>query len=147
MCWKLWRKITAELDTIKTVIPGNVDIMIFGETKLDDSYPSAQLLIEGFRKPFRLDRNAYSGGILIYVRSDIPCKQLNEHDFPDKIEVIFVEINLRKIKWLLFGTYCPPSQNDSFYFNKVGHALDIYTKTYDSILLVGDFNDDERVCF
>lgn len=68
-----------KLDAIKTIIPGNVDIMVFGETRLDDSYPTAQLLIDGFCKPFRLDRNSYGGGLLIYVRSDIPCKQINKH--------------------------------------------------------------------
>ena len=47
-----------KLDAIRTIIPGNVDIMVFSETKLDDSYPTTQLLIEGFGKPFRLERNA-----------------------------------------------------------------------------------------
>ena len=39
-----------KLDAVKTIFPGNVDIMVFGETKLDDSHPIAQLLIEGFAK-------------------------------------------------------------------------------------------------
>ena len=69
-----------KIDAIKTIIPSNVDLMVFSETKLDSSYPIAQLLIEGFGKPFRLDRNAFGGGILIYVRSDIPCKQVNKQD-------------------------------------------------------------------
>ena len=94
----------AKLDAIKIIIPGNVDIMVFRETKLDDSYPVAQLLIDGFSKPFRLDRNVYGGGLLIYVRSDIPCKQLNKHEFSTNIEWIFVEINFRKSKSLLLGT-------------------------------------------
>ena len=51
-----------KIDAIKTIIPGNVDVVIFGETKLDSSYPTAQLMIEGFKKPFRLDRNANGGG-------------------------------------------------------------------------------------
>ena len=37
-----------EIDAIRTIIPGNVDIIVFSETKLDDSYLSAQLLIDGF---------------------------------------------------------------------------------------------------
>ena len=49
--------IASKLDAIRTIIPGNVDIMIFGETKIDDSYPDAQLLIDGFKKPYRSDRN------------------------------------------------------------------------------------------
>ena len=58
----------------------------------------------------------------------------------DNIEGIFVEINFRKSKWLLLGTHHPPSQDDKFYFNNLGYALDIYTQNYDKIILVGDFN-------
>ena len=115
-----------KLDAIKLIIPDNVDIMIFSETKLDASYPTAQLLINGFSKPFRLDRNSAGGGLLIYIRTDIPCKQLNNYNLPDTIEGIFIEINLRKSKWLLLGTYHPPSQNDNFYFNNIALALDIH---------------------
>ena len=56
-----------KLDAIKLIILDNVDIMIFSETKLDASYPTAQLLINGFSKPFRLDRNSAGGGLLIYI--------------------------------------------------------------------------------
>ena len=132
-----------KIDAIRTIIPGNVDIMVFSETKLDDSYPATQLLIEGFGKPFRLDRNARGGGLLIYARSDIPCKQLSKHDFPDGINGIFVEIRFFKSKWLLFGIYHPPSQDDKLYFNSIGQGLDVYTKSYDNFLLIGDFNAEE----
>ena len=118
--------------------------MIFSETKLDNSYPMAQLLIDGFRKPFRLDRNSRGGGLLIYVRTDIPCKQVFTYELPDKIEGIFVEINFRKSKWLLCGTYHQPSQSDDFYFHNISLALDIYTQKYDKILLAGDFNTEEE---
>ena len=121
----------AKLDAIKTIIPGKMDIIVFSETKFDASYPMAQLLIDGYCKPFRLDRNAFGGGILIYVRSDIPCKQVNKHEFSENIEGIFVEINFRKSKLVLFGTYHPPSQNNNFYFNNVGRALDVYTQKYE----------------
>ena len=63
----------SKVDAIRTIIPDNLDIMVFNETKIDASYPDAELLIRGFRKPFRKDRNAWGGGVLIYVRSDLPC--------------------------------------------------------------------------
>ena len=85
-----------KLDSIKVIITENVDIMIFTEAKLDASYPYAQLKIDGFKKPYRLDRNALGGGILIYVRTDIPSKILEQHELPENIEGIFIEINLRK---------------------------------------------------
>ena len=75
------------------------------------------------QKPFRKDRNKFGGGILIYVREDIPCKLLNIHNFPDDIEGLFVELNFRKSKLLLLGTYHPPSQNDDYYFKSIGDSL------------------------
>ena len=66
------------------------------ETKLDDSYPNSQFFIEGFRKPYRMDRNKFGGGLLIYIREDIPSKQLFKHNFTKEIEGMFIEVNLRK---------------------------------------------------
>ena len=133
-----------KIDSIRTIVSGNIDIMVFSETKIDASYPTTQLKIDGFKKPYRLDRNAFGGGILIYVRQDIPSNQLKNHNFADNIEGIFIEINLRKSKWLIFGTYHPPTQNNKFYFDNIGRALDFYTQKYDKILLAGDFNAEEN---
>ena len=138
-------------DGIKLLIPGNVDIMILVETKLDNSYPTSQFKIDGFSEPFRFDRNKIGGGILIYTREDIPCKQLHKHSFAKDIEGLFLELNLRKSKWLLFGTYHPPSQNDDYFFKSVADALHIYNNSYEKVILAGDFNAEvcEKVfdCF
>ena len=45
-----------------------LDILMI--SKVDDSFPETQFYIEGFRTPFRLDRNKHGGGIL-YVRNNI----------------------------------------------------------------------------
>ena len=31
--------------------------------------------MEGYSTPFRLDRNDHGGGIMIYIRDDIPSKE------------------------------------------------------------------------
>ena len=76
-------------DFLKTLVSDNIDVMIIGETKLDDSFPISQFKVEGFAEPFRLDRDKNGGGILIYVRDFIPCKRLRKHAFPHDIEGIF----------------------------------------------------------
>ena len=58
-----------KLDAIKTIIPSNIDIMIFSKTKLDASYPTSQFFIEGFLNPFRLDRN--SNWVFLYMLEKI----------------------------------------------------------------------------
>ena len=42
--------------------------------KIDNSFPKGLFLIKGFCEPFRIDRNIHGGGILFYVREDIPVK-------------------------------------------------------------------------
>ena len=47
-----------------------MDVLVLTEIKLDDSFQ----LIDGFSEPFRIDRNKSGGGVMIYVRDDIPTK-------------------------------------------------------------------------
>ena len=84
-------------------------------------------MIYGFSMPYRQDRNRNGGGIMIYIRDDIPSKLLTKHVFPDNIEGLFVELNFRKSKWLLIGAYHPLSQSDNYFFEHLDKALDIYS--------------------
>ena len=43
-----------------------------------------------------------------YVRDNIPSKYSIKHKLLDNIGGVFVEVNLRKIKWLIFGACKPP---------------------------------------
>ena len=90
--------------------------MVVGETKLDDSYPTSQFIIAGYSHPFRLDRDKHGGGLLIYVRDCIPCKQLHKHTFPRISKAFSLNLISEKNKWLLFRAYHPPSQNDEYFF-------------------------------
>ena len=77
------------------------------DTLLITLFPTAQFQINVFSCPYRLDRNAHGGGILLYVREDIPLKLLKGTEFKGNLEAMFVEINLRKKKWLLSCSYNP----------------------------------------
>ena len=46
-----------KFDFLVDKIKGNVDIMMISETKLDNTFPNGQFLIDGFNEPIRLDRN------------------------------------------------------------------------------------------
>ena len=58
-------------------IKDNIDILMISETKLDESFPASQFFMKGFGSPHRLDRNCNGGGILLYIREDIPSKLLS----------------------------------------------------------------------
>ena len=64
-----------KLDALISGIRGNIDILAISETKIDDSFPARQFVIDGYTAPYRLDRN--SGGILVYAREDISSKLIS----------------------------------------------------------------------
>ena len=135
--------ISEKFDQLLFIIRDNIDILVVGETKLDLSFPSSQFHIDGYSQPYRRDRDRNGGGVIIFIREDLPSKQLFKHTCHDDIEVLIIEINLRKTKFLLMGGYRPPSQSHNYFFDAINNVLDVYTGTYDKLLLVGDFNITE----
>ena len=129
-----------KFEPLVSLVKDKLDIILLSETKIDQSFPSSQFEIEGYTKPFRRDRDIHDGGLLIYVRDDIPCKELKPENLPDDIECVFTEINLRNRKWLLMGTYNPHQENISYFLTHVSKALDKLLANNDNFLLIGDFN-------
>ena len=62
---------------------------------------------------------------MIYVREDVPSKLLTKGVDPSDIKCMFLELNFRKYKWLLEGTYNPPSQNNHYFFENLDKAIDV----------------------
>ena len=85
-----------KLMNLETIINRNVDALAIAETKIDDSFTTSSLRIEGHNPPLRLDSSKSSGGLLVYVNEDIPLNQLNKFPAPEDIQVIPFELNLRK---------------------------------------------------
>ena len=109
------------------------------ETKLDDSSSTAQLLIKGFSAPYRFDRNSLGGGLLLYIREYIPSKILKYGSNCD-IETILVEINLRKRKWHLNGSYNPNKSQISHHLECLNSVLKECSKKYENYVFIVDFN-------
>ena len=65
---------------------------------------------------------------------------LSKFTFEKEIEAFAIEINLCKVKWLLFCSYNPNFCNLPVHLNAIDKAIEFYSKTYDKILIAGDFN-------
>ena len=101
------------------------------ETKIDMSFPTSQFVIQGFAAPFRLDRTNTGGGILVYVRDDIPSKLLNISYVSSETECLAIEKNLRKTKWLLTCSYNPHKNNISNHLMTLSKIIDRNSSRYD----------------
>ena len=64
-----------KFDSFSQMVKDNVDILLISETKIDSSFPTAQFNMNGFTT-YRHDRNINGGGIILYVREDIPSSLL-----------------------------------------------------------------------
>ena len=129
-----------KFEMLSSKVNGQIDILMISETKLDNSFPTMQFVMKGYNKPYRIDRNSNGGGILVYVREDIPSKILS--NFTLSTESVIIEINLRRKKWLLCCTYNAHKNLISNHLSEISKALDIYSSSYDNIVIMGDFNSE-----
>ena len=94
-----------------------------------------KFLINGYTT-YRCDRNRNGGGILLYIGEDIPSNLLHADDI---IEDFYIEISIRKKKWLLGCSYNPHKRFISSHLKELGKNLDFNSK-YDNFILLGDLH-------
>ena len=78
---------------MKSLLKGKFDILTINESKLYSYFRTTQFLIDAYSKAFRFDRNRNGGGVLLFVREDIACKELKSDNLPNDIEGIFIYIS------------------------------------------------------
>ena len=89
---------------------------------------------------FRADRNADRG--LYSFTSDIPCGEINSNSLEKDFERMFLAINLRKTKWLIFAGYNNMKSNINAFLRNLGPVLDHNMCRFENFLLTGDFNSE-----
>ena len=95
---------------------------MISETKLDNSFPEGQFLIEECSKPYRIDRNCHGAGIMLYVKADIPSKLLFIESLP--MEGFYEEINLQKKNFFFYlGFLLQPFTNHATVGEGGGYAF------------------------
>ena len=117
-----------------------LDVFILAETKLDPSFPNSQFEIPSYNC-HRNDRNNYGGGLMSYLRSDVPhCRRNDlEHDC-DSIQQMTFECNMKGEKWFISAIYRPPNAG-------LATLECLFSKTYEmmlsessNIIFIGDLN-------
>ena len=77
------------------------DYLVLSETKLDDSFPSAQFNLPNYEIRAGSDRDKNGGGLIEFVKKGLICKKLKIFE-PRKSECICFDITVSKQKWLCF---------------------------------------------
>ena len=131
-----------KFELLTEMVRDKVDLRMISETKLDSSFPNAQFYLKSYSKPYRLDRNSKGGGIILYVREDIPSKLINSSCIDRDKEYFLVELKIRKQKWLIICNYNPHKTMIKGYLEYISKEIDSDSSKYDNFLLLGDFNSE-----
>ena len=111
-----------------------LDVFCVDETKLDDSFPDSQFILENFQfAPFRWDQNSKGGGKLVYIKQGIIAKRLE--NFETKFsETICIELTISKKNGVLY------LQNKTLFFEEISSSLSHIVNKYDNHIIAGDPN-------
>ena len=74
-----------KIEMLSSIVEGKLDVLLISETKINESFSSASFEIPGFATPYRVDKTANEGGVMLYVRSDIPSKLVLFSPLPETI--------------------------------------------------------------
>ena len=80
--------------------------------------------MNGYIAPYCLDRNRNGGGLLLYIREDIPSKKIANVDFDKDLEAMFIKIKIRKTKWLISCSYNLHKADIKNHLKVIGKNLD-----------------------
>ena len=97
--------------------------------------------IYGYHPPFRRDRDCHGGGLMTFIRSDIPSARREELESPS-IEMTCIEITLSRRKWAIISLYRPQITSTNVFLSELTDSLDVIINRYDNTLILGDLNID-----
>lgn len=124
------------------------DFDLFGicETYLNDKTPDADVLVDVFPDPpFRSDCKILGrarGGVCLFFKDTVPIKRRQDLEFMD--ETIVAEINLNRKKIIYLLSYRSPNQSplelDAYMKKLASFLLKASAENPSTIILTGDFN-------
>ena len=65
--------------------------------------------------PYMLHIIGNNGGLIVFVKTHILSRSLNDFKIPSNIQIIPFEIDLRKEKWLVAAIYNAPSRKNKHF--------------------------------
>ncbi len=142
----LKKEYKAPIDYFKDILQNNlVDILCISESKLDESIVEKDLDCSPQYKLYRKDRSSTSGGLVIWLRSDIPQQRMYHLEFDSEehhIESIILELIIKKEKWYLILAYKNPNVNNYIFLYNLKNVYENVISKSKEIILLGDLNID-----
>lgn len=115
-----------------------VDVCGFSETKLDSSFPDTQFQILNYNL-YRNDRNCRGGGVMVFIRNDIPTRRRKDFESAN-FESVVLQCTIGKKTWFIVNAYKPPKLASDTFEREFSFCVDKMLEVSDNIVLLGDLN-------
>ena len=111
-------KLIEKNDEIRILIHQNgFDILAISEIRLSDKIPNELVNIPGFTV-YRKDRPIHGGGVLIYIKENIPPTYCSDLTNVNTTEVVWVEIDNKSSPSFYVSCVYNPKADDENYYTK-----------------------------
>ena len=142
MCHVNVRSLNLRFSAIETKLAPQYDIITLSETLLTRYTNSDCIKIQGYQQIFRRDRlDRGGGGVAAYVKNNIYAKVRDDLNI-DSLEMLWLETNLDKSRFLLGVVYRPPDSPAAFW-DDFQSAIDLAKLGgINDIIIAGDLNSD-----
>ena len=130
------------VDLREIILELSLDYLVLCETKIDESFPTAQFYIKGYEVRIRRDRDKHGGGLIEFLKNGFISKRLKEYETKQS-ESICSELTIANRKWIRLNIYRPPNPNNkNTFFDEITARLSKAAGKYENIIIMGDFNID-----
>ena len=122
-----------------------LDLISIQETKLDESFPANQFAVPNF-KMYRKDVTDQSGGLLLYVRSDVPQRQrpefeeIQDKSKPGRVELLLIEMTLNNEKCFYCSLYKQPTVKNACMVTVLQSLMERFLQERANFIICGDLN-------
>ena len=137
---------------VRSLVPKKDEVQLFlqehkyahvlglSETWLNDNIPTGELAVAGFRS-YRRDRGSgRGGGLLVYVSECVTSIRRSDLEDTD-LEILWIEVKLRKTKLLICNVYRPPDAKASW-MDSMAVMVEKAVAEKAPVVIMGDFNCD-----
>ena len=81
----------------------------------------------------------FGGGLAFYINDQLPSRTIKIDNLSD-IEILTIEITIRKSKILVAGIYKPPNLSETDFTTSLETIISKLSNSYEKLILMGDFN-------
>ena len=120
-------------------------VIFLSETKIDSSYTSAQVALEGYHT-YRMDRKKGGGGLMAYLSSKMVSRHVKLPKQYKLLEVLAINATINNNDVLFVGVYRTPKATGTDYYRKLEEEFNSLcmwaTMECNTLILTGDLNLD-----